>query len=1053
MKQELDSLFTQEYNKLNKGQLEAVNAIYGPVLVVAGPGTGKTQVLALRIANLLRSEAQINESNILCLTYTDEAANSMRNRLVNFIGSAAHKITISTFHGFCNSIIQQHQEYFSWRNLQPVGDLERAELLHELINELPKGHVLRRLSGDIYYDTKKLASLFDFMKREHISAEDMSNAIDQYCNDLPNQEAYIYKVNGKNFKKGDLKQKAIDEEIAKMEQTRAAANLLPIFNDKMKQQGWYDFTDMILWVIEAFEKNPDLLAEIQERFQFILVDEFQDTNGAQNEIIQQLCDNGMEDPNIFVVGDDDQSIYEFQGARIRNIIDFYEHHKNHINVITLTENYRSIQNILDLSTQLIEQNKQRLTKQLSDIKLSKQLIAANEKYQALHHQKPVIKAFQNVLQEEASVVLAIESLMKQGEDLSNVAILYAQHKQADNIIALLERKGIPFHVRKDVDILSLPLIQQIIQIITYLVDELKQPFSQELVLFELLHAPYWGIKPTDIATVSLYLNQNKHKDKSLGFWRLVLVNKTLIESMNIESKEQMIRAGEAFNDWLQHLVELPLPLFLEQIIYKSGIIEYAIHAKDYSWQVQVIHTLFSFVKEIYSRNPKLKAADFLDIIERMNEEQITLPIQRIVQQPNGVKLYTAHSSKGNEFKHVFLIGCNKNFWESKTSNNNSFKLPDNIINRSSDVDVSEQVEVARRLFFVSMTRAKEHLQVSYSLQDNNGKELGNSVFIDEISSPNEREVIQLSEDEVIQHLAWAMTPSSSFTIELANKQYIERQLAQFTLSASSLNTFLKCQLAFYYQYILKVPFQASESMSFGTAIHYALEKWFERMLAENKVFPPLEDLVRFFEQKLYVEKDIFSTVHYERRLEQGKTLLHDYYNHYIQSLSTNVLVEQSIERFMLDGVPVTGKIDKIEFLEDQNSVVVYDYKTGNFENKARVNVAPPNEKHPLGGDYWRQMVFYKLLLEQRPNQPLNVSYGVFDYVEKGKKTQEYKRFQVPIFANDVDVVLAQIKDTWSKIMNLQFNQGCGEKDCRWCNFFTDYELFVRGESESTYSLV
>lgn len=1047
MKQELESLFIQEYNKLNQGQLEAVNAIYGPVLVVAGPGTGKTQVLALRIANLLRSEAQINESNILCLTYTDEAANSMRNRLVNFIGSAAHKITISTFHGFCNSIIQQHQEYFSWRNLQPVADLERAELLHELINELPKGHALRRLSGDIYYDTKRLANLFDFMKREHISEVDMSNAIDQYCNDLPNQEAYIYKVNGKNYKKGDLKQKAIDEEIAKMEQTRAAANLLPVFNEKMKKQGWYDFTDMILWVIEAFEKNPDLLAEIQERFQFILVDEFQDTNGAQNEIIQQLCDNGMEDPNIFVVGDDDQSIYEFQGARIRNIVDFYQHYKSHIKVITLTENYRSVQQILDKSTQLIEQNQQRLTKQLSDIKLTKQLIAANQKYQSLAHQKPVVKAFQNVLQEEAAVVLAIESLMKQGEDLTNVAILYAQHKQADNIISLLERKGIPFHVRKDVNILNLPLVQQIIQIITYLVDEIKQPFSQEFILFEMLHAPYWGIKPADIATVSLYLNQNKSKDKSLGYWRLVLANKALIEGMNIESKSAMIHAGESINNWLQQLLELPLPLLLEQIIYQSGMMKYAVHAKDYSWQVQVVHTLFSFVKDAFSKNSKLKAADFLEIIDRMNMEQIALPIQRVVQHPNGVKLYTAHSSKGNEFKYVFLIGCNKSFWESKTSSNNSFKLPNTIINRSSDANVSEQEEVARRLFYVSMTRAKEHLQISYALQDNNGKELGTSVFIDEISSPNDRKMIQLSEEEVMQHLSWAITPTSSFTIELANKQYIERQLTQFTLSASSLNTFLKCRLAFYYQYILKVPFQKTESMSFGTAIHYAFEKWYERMLSENKVFPPLEELIRFFEQGLFIVRDAFSTVHYERRLEQGKTLLQDYYQHYSQSLATNVLVEQNIERFMLDGVPITGKIDKIEFLDDGSSVVVYDYKTGNYESKARTYVATPSEGNPLGGDYWRQMVFYKLLLEHRPNHPLNVSYGLFDYVEKGKKNQDYKRFEVAIFPEHTTIVLAQIKEVWAKIMNLEFHQGCGEQDCRWCNFSKDYELLRNEESE------
>src|SRR5580698_4318388 len=171
-----EDLFLKRYNDLNERQQDAVNAIYGPVMVIAGPGTGKTEVLSVRIANLLRSEAQVQPHEILCLTYTEEATNSMRRRLVNIIGPAAHRVNIFTFHAFCNNVIQNNSEYFSQRTLQPISDLERTELLYKMLEELPQGHVLRKLSGNIYFDAGKINRLFDLMKREHLTPEFISAA-------------------------------------------------------------------------------------------------------------------------------------------------------------------------------------------------------------------------------------------------------------------------------------------------------------------------------------------------------------------------------------------------------------------------------------------------------------------------------------------------------------------------------------------------------------------------------------------------------------------------------------------------------------------------------------------------------------------------------------------------------------------------------------------------------------------------------------------------------------------------------------------------------------
>ena len=173
-----ETLFLERYNKLNAQQKEAVNTVYGPVMVIAGPGTGKTEVLSMRIANLLRSDAQVKPYEILCLTFTDEGTVAMRRRLLQIIGEDAHKVHIYTFHAFCNSIIQSNPDYFGLRELMPVSDLERMDMVYEIIKELPEGHLLRRLKGDLFYDAKNLISLFDMMKSEGWTSEEICEEID-----------------------------------------------------------------------------------------------------------------------------------------------------------------------------------------------------------------------------------------------------------------------------------------------------------------------------------------------------------------------------------------------------------------------------------------------------------------------------------------------------------------------------------------------------------------------------------------------------------------------------------------------------------------------------------------------------------------------------------------------------------------------------------------------------------------------------------------------------------------------------------------------------------
>ncbi len=1029
-----EAAFQERFDKLNENQREAVETIYGPVMVIAGPGTGKTEVLAMRIANLMKSEAQVQPHEILCLTYTDEATNSMRRRLVQVIGTAAHKVNIFTFHAFCNNIIQAHSEYFSLRTLQPITDLERTELMYGLIDSLPSGHLLRRLSGGIYTDVPRLLSLFELMKRENYSPKEISEHIDAYLASLPENPEYIYKKKTNGFEKGQPKQDKIDEETKRMETTRAAAQLLDVYEKHMRDLGRYDFSDMILWVLKAFEEQPWLLQTYQERFQFILVDEFQDTNGAQNDLLKTLT-SYWEDPNIFVVGDDDQSIFEFQGARIRNIVDFYDRHRESIKVVILPHNYRSSQEIIDKAMASIKNNGQRLINQIEDIKLEKNIVAANSRFtEATEKIHPVVKMYPCVLQEETDVVNQIIALRDNNVPLNEIAILYAQHKQVANIIDIFEKKGIPFDVKRPANILELPVIEQILSILKYLDLESKKPFSGEDLLFTLLHCPWTKIVPSDLGLVALRMQSIPYTDTARK-WKLSLSNEQWLRETGLKNAQAILKWGRLLETWETELTTMPVLLLLEKVLYEGGIVQHEISRPDKIWRLQVLNTFFDFVKDSLDRNAKLNLSTLLKMVERMNDEHISLPVHRVVQSDRGVKLYTAHSSKGNEFEHVFLIGCTKNFWEKKAGNNRQYKLPENLVGTENDERKVYKEEEARRLFFVALTRAKKHLTISYSSNDNAGKALEVSQFVDEICEGDEAIKVAVTDDPISSFIQTTLQPVKPEYFTYANEQWIDRALQQFTMSATSLSRYLRCPLEFYFAELLRVPSQKSDALAFGTAIHAALERFYKEMKV-NGDFPPKESLLEWFKYALNKDIASFTQTQLDRRMEQGLTVLAEFYDENIDKLQKNVEIEYKVPRYILEGVPVTAKIDRIE--KDGVHCRVFDYKTGKPENNGS-KTSSPNDKNPNGGDYWRQMFFYKIVLEHMEENPWIVDQGTFEFVQKLDKGG-YKNYTIPFFEHEQALVMQQIKDTYSNIMRKNFDHGCGEAECQWCNFAKNYEL-------------
>ena len=391
--------FSKYYNDLNAEQKLAVDTIDGPVLVIAGPGTGKTQILGARIGKIL-IETDTDPGNILCLTYTDAGAVAMRRRLLSFIGPAAYKVNIYTFHAFCNDIIQDNLFYFEKSSLDPVSELEQIQLLRELVDSFPQKHPLKRYRSDAYYEVKNLRSLFSTMKREGYTAAFIEDKINYYLADIPTREKYIYKKSGNGFKKGDIKKAELEEQIERMEKLRAAIHEFGRFQYLMHERGRYDYDDMINWVIKAFTENQDLLRRYQEKYQYILVDEYQDTSGTQNKVVELLI-NFWDNPNVFVVGDDDQSIYRFQGASEDNMSDFRNSYLKDLLVVVLTNNYRSTQPILDVSKHLISRNTSRLVYKMNE--LSKDLVSSNGRISAITD-FPVIREYESERAEMISIV-------------------------------------------------------------------------------------------------------------------------------------------------------------------------------------------------------------------------------------------------------------------------------------------------------------------------------------------------------------------------------------------------------------------------------------------------------------------------------------------------------------------------------------------------------------------------------------------------------------------------------------------------------------------------
>lgn len=1037
-------VFVKAVEMLNEKQLEAVKKTDGPIMVVAGPGTGKTQILSTRIGKILL-EADIQPENILCLTFTDAGTVAMKKRLGEFLGTRATEIGVYTFHSFCNKLINENQDLINKGDYTIITDLERRLLLKEIIREVEFNTPLKKRISSIDNSIKSLERFFSDCKKEHYTFETFLNLLEKDAEiERLDKNKYEYQRKYKDFKPGDLKTSAWNSYLEKTEKTKQAIHLYKRYQEKLEEHKWMEMDDLILKVLDAFKHNEDFRMQYQEKFQYILIDEFQDTNGSQLEIAQWLCyENDF--PNIMIVGDDDQSIYRFQGANIGNIFKFYEQYIEPLGIeetkeriIILKDNYRSSANILEVSQHVIENNKQRIINLVDEIALNKNLEA-----KTLKNENPLIELIQCNNKEAEYVYLSerIEMLKSKNQNLEEVGILFHSNASATEFSKILDIKKIPYEFTRANNILESQFILNFYHFLKYIQAEKDKSFEREDLLVDSFFYEWNSIKPLEISKILL-----EYRSYKTGELKNTEAN--LRSFMNeYDSEFQIKKYVDITELLLQKSSNDSIERFIERCIDKLQIVKWIQNQPNSLILFQELDSFRAFLQEQIEANPKIDLASFIEIISIYISEEIPIQLIKKINQPNAVQLMTIHGSKGLEFEYVFIQGNN----ESSSSKNNIY-IPKAVLYKDiSDWDAilravaeheQNEIEEQRRKFYVGLTRAKKQLILSYFVkeQSTNSKDKSKNPLKFLLEMPEnllQKKEYSLSEEEYQKIIMFSEDELETYQNYVYENGYLDQIIQNLKLSVSSLNNYLECPKGFYYTKLLNIPQFSEKNLEIGNIFHNALEQFFKKM-KETKEIPSEIQLMELTLHELNIRKRAFNDFEYEDTLAYIQKILPIYYQSESSKWTTNMAIEDWFEA-KYQGETLVGKIDKIDWLENGLANII-DFKTGKYEN-AKTKLKPPvallEGENPkdldfekrYGGNYWRQAVFYKILFKSNfPNIALNSI--TFDFIFPDDDI--IHKAIVDVSPEDEIIVGNQIVETMKQIRAKNF-EGCGEEDCIWCN--------------------
>jgi len=999
--------FSKSYKALNKEQRQAVDTIEGPVMLVAGPGTGKTQTLALRIANIIR-KTDTPSSSILALTYTESGARAMKSRLTTMIGPEAYYANISTFHAFCQGVIKDNPDIFTLNpSSEPLSDLEKFKLIRRLIDTSSLS-VLRPTGAPYYYASAILGAISD-LKREGVDTEEFEDL-------LIAEDLFL-----KSDETSDLKKIEIAKRQRNLVKNQELNLLYRKYQETLKSEGSFDFEDMIASVVDAFKQNEELLFSCQEKYLYILVDEYQDTNSAQNELLLLLAKYWGEQANVFVTGDPDQSIMRFQGASIENQLSFVKAYPS-ATVITLKQNYRSTQNILDAADSLIAKNNLRINDVVVGIDphLTSQIGSGD----------PIgIAQLSGNTAEIIYMAEDIKQKISSGIAPSDIAIIYHKNFESTAIADILAKYGIDYCVQGGANVLSDPIVRNFIKIFKVIYE--MRASREDEDLFTILHYDIFGIDSLDVLKIARFAGNAR-----LTLFD-VLGNSDSLSSLDLSSRKNLDATFTKLKTWSALDANKTFVEFFEDVLNKSDYLNWILdEGTVYPNQVRGAHhrlakmnTLFDEVKRMNKADHNLDLRSFIENLEIMEENHLRIEESNYGISSDAITLTTAHKSKGLEWDHVYLHKAIDGNW-GNNKKAELISLPDTLLKNVKPSD-KEKNEDERRLFYVAMTRAKSNLTITRAqTYSSYGKsqEASPTMFLHEIN-PHLIATIDVSkvEDSAHKHIEKLLGNHVVADTPKSERAYLQDIVTNFKLAVTSLNSYLFCAYKFKLDKLLKVPHAKKPHLIFGTAIHRALEKFYLKF-KEDGVVPSREYLLSEFCSSLTAS--VITKADLVVYTKKGEDLLSSYLELNHNHLTLPLATEKNL-RANLGDIELTGKLDRLEWSEQSSRLVrVIDYKTGKPKTMGQIKGTTQDND----GDLARQIAFYKLLIDLDPSLNYKFGEGMLDFVEEpGIKGQSGER-RLQVSDEQIEDLKKIIHSTMSSIRALSFPRTTDLKKCEKCYF-------------------
>jgi DNA helicase-2/ATP-dependent DNA helicase PcrA len=962
--------------KLNQEQLKAIRHGTGPLLIIAGAGTGKTTVVTERIKYLILSK-KAKTDEILALTFTEKAAKEMEARVDVAMPYGYTQMWVSTFHSFCDRVLRAEALQIG---LDPKYKLmPEAETTQFIRNNLFKFDLnyFRPLGNP----TKFIGGMLQHFSR--LQDEDISPV--EY-------EAWVKK----------RRRKLERQEYAKLSELAKAYKTY----DGMKvREGLMDFGDLIVKTLKLFRDRPNVLKQYQKKFKFILVDEFQDTNYAQNELAILLSGKAK---NITVCGDDDQSIYRFRGAAVSNILQFRKHFPRAKKVV-LTKNYRSTQEILNRAYDLIQHNNPDRLEVVE--RIDKKLVAVKgkdgEEIRFIHADR---------VENEADLVAkTIKEKIEEGYNYKDFAILVRANNHAEPFSRALSRHGIPSQFLGPGRLFKQP---EVIDLISYL--KVLYSFEDSVSFYRLLSIDYFDIAPRDLAAIGNYAR------------RLNLSLYEAAEKINdiFVSSETREKIGKMLEIILRHL-KLVRRETAGQLLYyflqDTGLLQKLLNpdTPEAEKKAANISKFFDKLKtyEVEHEDATVPAVvDWLELSSELGESPLAADTDWM--EVNAVNILTAHSAKGLEFPVVFLVNLVAQRFPSM-ERREQIPIPDALIKEVLPVG-DYHLEEERRLFYVGMTRAREALYFAAADYYGEGKrEKRLSPFIFEALSDRmvSSELPALSSKQ-LSFLDYSV-PEEPAAVSTRPPLHIDY------LSFSQIDTFKTCPLHYRLKYIFKVPTPPSASQSFGSSIHAAIKRFYESVLSGEK---PTERLIYKCLEDNWLGEGFTSKSHEKKFFEKGKIYLSGFLKEGFNTKSLPLLMEQQFTVPIISKdkkerpLRIGGKIDRMDKLPG-GGVEIIDYKTG---------ATIPTQKEV---DNNLQLSFYAMAATRIPDKPFGIipekvklSLYFLDQQEKLSTTRTKKQLEGAV---------EEIYKTRKEIEGSDFACSGGY----FCQNNCEYALFCRAEGE------